>query len=135
MRNHNSKIDNVAKGFERNAYFNEKDSSHSTNDNDKMIHISALPEDMNDDNGFKSPFSGALNKYANSKANNFAALSQEPNYYQSATDAKPHNRFTGVKKSKSRVLRLQQPQRSSVAACCQLFAAAAAHRRRRLTCV
>lgn len=70
-----------------------------------MIHISALPEDMNDDNGFTSPFNSALNKYVNSKNNNFAALSQETNYYQSASETKPQNRFTGVKKSKSFELR------------------------------
>jgi hypothetical protein len=80
---------------------NEKDSNHSENENNKMIHISALPDDdVNDESRFGSPFNNALNKYMNSKNSNIAMLNQDVNYYQSSTETKTQNKFTGVKKSK-----------------------------------
>ena len=101
-----NKANNMTKGLDRNAYLNDKDSNNSANENDKMIHISALPEEMNYENGFTSPFNNALNKYMNSKNNNFAIVNQEANYYQPSTESKTQDKFSDAKKSKWHILYL-----------------------------
>lgn len=83
-----------------NPYINERGSDHSYDENQKLLHVSALPDDINEHNDVPSPFNNAINlyKFNNAKANN---KRQNSNYYQSSTMNKRSNKFVA---NKSRLL-------------------------------
>ena len=55
------KFINKTKAMNINPYINEK-SSDQYDENEKLLHISALPEDFNEGNDMPSPFNNAINK-------------------------------------------------------------------------
>lgn len=68
MNNHGSKD---SKRFQSNAYIDGLDQNNSNEGNEKLLHISALPEDMDMGSNSRSPFSNAINKYITAKESKF----------------------------------------------------------------
>ena len=46
-----------------NPYINIKGSDQSFENSNKLLHVSALPEDFNEDQEMPSPFNNPINKY------------------------------------------------------------------------
>lgn len=81
-----------------NPYLNEKGSDESLNENEKLLHVSALPEEFNEEPDNVPPFNNAINKY---KLNNAKTHTKKGNskFYKSSAMGKRTNKIKGMKSS------------------------------------
>ena len=79
-----------------NSYLPNRGNEHSNDEKEKLLHISAIPEELNEDVDEVSPFRSAINKYITTNNGKLSNKRQYNNVYQSST-ATQQNKVVGNK--------------------------------------